>query len=86
MISRPMFLYINGKYSELPIPITDIEPTAEPAEREYISFDSEPMTITCEFSENIKYKFYLLIGEKRRIPNNWLKHRGYPMNRRKAKV
>lgn len=32
-----------------------------------------------------KYAFYLLIGEKYRIPNNWLKHHGRPMNRKTRK-
>lgn len=28
------------------------------------------------------YAFYMIIGERWRIPNNWLKHHGLPMNRR----
>ena len=81
-----MNLYIDGKYVDLPIPITDFEPTTESDEREYIGFDSEPITITCNFTESTKYKFYLLIGRKDLIPNGWLKYHGYPMNRRKRKV
>ena len=83
MISRPIFLHIDGKYVEMPIPITNFELNTEPSEREYIGFDSE-FTITCDFSENTKYKFYLLTGQKNLIPNNWLKHRGYPMNRKRG--
>ena len=32
-----------------------------------------------------KYTFYLLIGQKYRIPNNWLKRHGQPMNRKMIK-
>lgn len=37
---------------------------------------------TFEVSRSLVYQLDVRIGHKFRVPNNWLKHHGFPMNRR----
>lgn len=66
--------------------IENIEPTASDSQ------DAEPylsLKFTKSFSGTLKvrrslvYQLDVIIGHKYRVPNNWLKHHGFPMNRRR---
>ncbi len=64
--------------------IKDIELTAtETVDEQKIKiFESKSKSFSCEIKMP-PHLFYLLRGEKNKVPNNWLKHHGFPMNRRK---
>ena len=68
--------------------IKNIEPTASDSQ------DAEPYlshkftksfsgTLTFKVRRSLVYQLDVIIGHKYRVPNNWLKHHGFPMNRRK---
>lgn len=64
------------------ITATNTEPETSPSEK-LKQFNKEFATsFEVQIGNFNKYTFYLLIGEKWRIPNNWLKHHGEPMNRK----
>ena len=66
--------------------IEDIELTASDNEKTEPYINLKPME---SFSAEVKThgsvinKVLVMIGAKSFVPNNWLKHHGYPMNRRK---
>lgn len=65
--------------------IEDIELTASDSQEAepYLRLNStESFSATLEVRRSLVYQLDVRIGHKFRVPNNWLKHRGYPMNRR----
>lgn len=46
-------------------------------------FESKALSIEIKKNRVVVYYLYWLTGKKNLIPNNWLKHHGYSMNRRK---
>ena len=64
--------------------IKDIELTATETEDEQKINMFESKSFSCEIKMDPAsiYCLYLLRGEKNKGPNNWLKHHGFPMNRR----
>lgn len=66
--------------------IEDIELTAiETVDEQKINyFESKALSIEIKNNRMVVYYLYWLTGKKNLIPNNWLKHHGFPMNRRKA--
>lgn len=46
-------------------------------------FESKSFSCEIKMDPASVYYLYLLRGEKNKVPNNWLKHHGFPMNRRK---
>lgn len=66
--------------------IKDIELTAsdsqeaEPNQR--LNY-TESFSATLKVRRSLVYQLDVRIGHKFRVPNNWLKHHGFPMNRRK---
>lgn len=74
-----------GEITEAELTSANEEPEISPSEKlKYFNKDFAASFETTIENFN-KYTFYLLIGEKYRIPNNWLKHHGQPMNRRTFK-
>lgn len=68
--------------------IKDIELTASDSQEaeSYLKLNStESFTFsgTLKVKRSLVYQLDVRIGHKFRVPNNWLKHHGYPMNRRK---
>ena len=51
-------------------------------EKEINYFESKAFSIECKMPREVVYYLYWLTGNKNLIPNNWLKHHGFPMNRR----
>lgn len=45
-------------------------------------FESKSFSCEIKMDPASVYCLYLLRGEKNKVPNNWLKHHGFPMNRR----
>lgn len=39
-------------------------------------------TFSADIKKSSLYEFLVVSGLKHKVPNNWLKHHGYPMNRR----
>lgn len=64
--------------------IKDIELTATETINEQKINMFESKTFSCEIKmDSVSvYCLYLIRGEKNKVPNNWLKHHGFPMNRR----
>lgn len=64
--------------------IKDIELTATETVDEQIINMFESKSFSCEIKMDSAsvYCLYLLKGEKNKVLNNWLKHHGFPMNRR----
>lgn len=44
--------------------------------------ESHEGSFSVTINNNRIYALYMITGERRRIPNNWLKHHGLPMNRK----
>lgn len=65
--------------------IKDIELTATETvdEQEIKYFEPKAFSIEIKKNREVVYYLYWLTGRKNLIPNNWLKHHGFPMNRRK---
>lgn len=65
--------------------IKDIELAAtETVDEQKINmFESKSFSCEIKMDPASVYCLYLLRGEKNKVPNNWLKRHGYPMNRRK---
>ena len=65
--------------------IKDIElTTTETVDEQKINmFDLKSFSCEIKMDPASVYYLYLLRGEKNKVPNNWLKHHGFPMNRRK---
>lgn len=66
--------------------IKDIELTASDSQEAepYLKLNStESFSATLKVRQSLVYQLDVRIGHKFRVPNNWLKHHGYPMNRRK---
>ena len=59
---------------------TAVEELSETAKRAWRFTESQELSF--EVSNVSKNHWNLIIGRKRMIPNNWLKHHGYPMNRK----
>ena len=74
-----------GEITEAELTSANEEPETSPSER--LKYFNDAFEASFEATiENInKYTLYLLIGQKYRIPNNWLKRHGQPMNRRTIK-
>lgn len=74
-----------GEITEAELTSANEEPETSPSER--LKYFNGAFEASFETTiENInKYTFYLLIGQKYKIPNNWLKRHGQPMNRRTIK-
>lgn len=51
-------------------------------EQEINYFESKALSIEIKKNRMAVYYLYWLTGKKNLIPNNWLKHHGFPMNRR----
>lgn len=66
--------------------IENVELTASDSQEaeSYLRLNStESFSATLEVRRSLVYQLDVRIGHKYRVPNNWLKHHGYPMNRRK---
>lgn len=74
-----------GEITEAELTSANEESETSPSER--LKYFNNAFTASFEATtENInKYTFYLLIGQKYKIPNNWLKRHGQSMNRRTIK-
>lgn len=70
-----------GEISE-EITATNTEPKTSPSEELKQLNRDFATSFEVQIDNFNKYTFYLLIGEKYRIPNNWLKHHGQPMNKK----
>lgn len=65
--------------------IKDIELTASDSQdaESYLRLNhTESFSGTFEVRRSLVYQLDVRIGHKFRVPNNWLKHHGFPMNRR----
>ena len=64
--------------------IKDIELTAtETVDEQKINmFELKSFSCEIKMDPASVYYLYLLRGEKNKLPNNWLKYHGFPMNRR----
>lgn len=65
--------------------IKDIELTATETvdEKKINMLKSKSFNCEIKMSPRLFNYLYLLRSEKNKVPNNWLKHHGFPMNRRK---
>lgn len=70
-----------GEISEV-ITATNTEPKTSPSEELKQLNRDFATSFEVQIDNFNKYTFYLLIGQKWRIPNNWLKHHGQPMNKK----
>lgn len=74
-----------GEITEAELTSANEEPETKQSERlKYFNSAFEGLFEATMENFN-EYTFYLLIGQKYRIPNNWLKRHGQPMNRRTIK-
>ena len=64
--------------------IENIETTSSEHQdnEKYIKLN-ESYTFNATIRRSAVYLLDIRIGHKYRVPNNWLKHHGFPMNRRK---
>lgn len=65
--------------------IKDIELTASDSQdaESYLRLNhTESSSGTFKVRRSLVYQLDMRIGHKFRVPNNWLKHHGFPMNRR----
>lgn len=81
---RQFYIKIGDKIEPLK-EIMDFEPSVDEETEPYINL--KPME---SFSAEVKThgsvinKVLVMIGAKCFVPNNWLKHHGYPMNRKRG--
>ena len=77
----------SGAFHELAkvakITATAIEELSETARKAWGFTESQEFSF--KVSNTNKNQLNMLIGEKRQCQNNWLKHHGYPMNRKNYK-
>lgn len=65
--------------------IMDFEPSVDEEIELHFSLKSMETSFSAEVKTHgsVINKVLVMIGAKSFVPNNWLKHHGYPMNRRK---